>query len=429
MGRERVGWRPGERERQEGVGIREFGTGPRIEIYFRYRGVRCRECLKFDVTPGNWRFACRLRGEIINAIALGTFKYGDYFPESKRAIIFGHSTTKDLIADVLRGYLAECEQAARRGNMSPTTLDGYRKIIDGDLIPEFGHVRAADFNSGHVRQWVLKQDCTAKTMRNKLSPLRCALDNAVADGKLPANPIAEAAIKKSIEKVKIASDFDVDPFTQAERAAFLNACVEAEERDMYEFWFETGLRPGELIALEWSRIDWIGATVRIDMNYVAKTTKAPKTAAGIRDVELTDTALATLKRQKERTFLAGGRVWRCTRLLMTKGKRRATEMQQWTGDQQLRKCSYLPIMRKAGVRWRNMYQIRHTFASTHASAGRNLFWLAGQLGHKTIDVLIKHYARWIPQERGEKTPSTANVHAASTQGRRAEIIPLNQKRK
>lgn len=430
MGRERSDWRPGPRDEQDGIRVRETGKGPRVEIDFRYRGVRCRERLNFELTPGNWRYAARLRAEVLNAIERGTFKYGDYFPDSKRAAVFGQSTTKDLIEDVLRDFLAECELAIQRGNMSPSTLEGYRKVIVGDLIPEFGRVRAAEFNGGHVRQWVMKQDCTAKTIRNKLSPLRCALDAAVVDNRLPANPIAEAAIKKTIDKVKRPSDFDVDPFSPEERAAFLAACAGDEERDMYEFWFETGLRPGELIALEWSRIDLNGRTAHIDRNFVSKTEKAPKTDAGVRDMELTAIALAALKRQRERTSLAGGRVWRCTRFLQVIGRRRATELGPWMGAEQIRKTSYTPIMRKAGIRWRSMYQIRHTFASTHASAGTNLFWLAGQLGHKTIDVLIKHYARWIPSGGigPGSTVNLANHQIEDAQTGRAQVIPLSRKR-
>lgn len=416
MGRERNGWRPGEGDEQDGVRVREFGTGPRIEIDFRFKGTRCREALKVDLTPGNWRFAGRMRAEILNAIARGTFKYGDYFPDSKRAAIFGQSVTRDTVEQILTRHLAECELAAKRGNMSPSTLASYRKIINGDLIPEFGHVRGADFNSGHIRQWVLKQDCTAKTIRNKLSPLRCAFDTAVADQLIDASPINEVAIQKAIERVQKKSDFVVDPFSPEERAAFLAACDSDEERDMYTFWFETGLRPGELIAVAWRNIDWIGNTLRIDSNYVAATEKGPKTAAGMRDIELSPIAVAALKRQKANTYLADKRIWRCPRHLQIIGKRRSEELVDWESDAQIRKSSYTPIMRKAGVRWRNMYQIRHTYASTHASNGANLFWLARQLGHKTIEVLIKHYARWIP-----KTP---DGHVAVTQQPRAKIIPL-----
>ncbi|TIE15680.1 site-specific integrase, partial [Legionella pneumophila] len=63
-----------------GVSIREWETGSAIRIIFSYRGVQCRETLKLEPTKANLKYADRLRGEIINAIALGTFNYADYFP-------------------------------------------------------------------------------------------------------------------------------------------------------------------------------------------------------------------------------------------------------------------------------------------------------------------------------------------------------------
>ena len=41
-----------------------------------------------------------------------------------------------------------------------------------------------------------------------------------------------------------------------------------DERPMLQFWFETGLRPGELQALQWSHIDWERSVARIELNQV-----------------------------------------------------------------------------------------------------------------------------------------------------------------
>jgi integrase len=225
-------------------------------------------------------------------------------------------------------------------------------------------------------------------------------------------------VGKLIERVKRVSTYEVDPFDANERQAFLNACPTDEERDNYLFWFETGLRPGELIALAWPSVDWIKGRVRIDTNIVDRIEKGPKTDAGIRDIELTPKALDALIRQKARTFLAGGRVWRSPKT-----------MKPWETDGQIRRTSYNRIMIKAGVRHRNMYQIRHTFASTHASSGRNLFWLAGQMGHETIEVLIRHYARWIPGNDAQSDNQIAsNGNVVGTQRNRSNIISINTKR-
>lgn len=56
----------------------------KIRITFTYRGVRCREILRGWVTSnGNIKKAGNLRALIMSEIQMGTFDYGDRFPESK----------------------------------------------------------------------------------------------------------------------------------------------------------------------------------------------------------------------------------------------------------------------------------------------------------------------------------------------------------
>lgn len=423
MGGTRIGWHPADTDQQEGVRVREFGTGPRIEIDFRFKGVRCRECLKVELTAGNWKYAGRLRAEVLNAIARNTFRYGDYFPDSPRARLFGHAASSTTLKTLFSNFIGRCEKQVERGNRSPSTLAGYRKIIAGTLGPEFGALRASDLTPGHIRAHILKLDCTAKTIRNMYSVLRIVLDEAVEDGVIETSPLDRMKLSKIIDQVAVKSDFEIDPFKPEERKAFLAACPTDEERDQYAFWLETGLRPGELIAASWPKVDWIGGTLRVDRSIVEHVEKGPKTQAGIRDVQLTPIALAALERQKARTYLAGGRIWRSPK-----------SEKPWETDAQLRRTSYTHIMRKAGIRWRNMYQIRHTFASIHASSGCNLFWLAEQMGHETIEMLIRHYARWIPSLGTE--PATGNNqrkndgdgHVMVTQNRSAEILRFKPRR-
>jgi len=52
---------------------------------------------------------------------------------------------------------------------------------------------------------------------------------------------------------------------------------------MVQFWFNAGLRPGEMIAARWTKADLDSKTLRDDLDQVAGVEKAPKTAAGIRE--------------------------------------------------------------------------------------------------------------------------------------------------
>ena len=52
-------------------------------------------------------------------------------------------------------------------------------------------------------------------------------------------------------------------------------------------------------------------------------------------------------------------------------------------------------LRKAGVRFRPMYQTRHTFASLMLAAGEPPGWIAAQLG-QSLETFFRRYARHIP---------------------------------
>ena len=70
--------------------------------------------------------------------------------------------------------------------------------------------------------------------------------------------------------------------------------------------------------------------------------------------------------------------------------------QPWSSSFQIRHSAWLPLLRRAGVRYRNPYQTRHTYASMMLSNGENIMWAAKQLGHVNVEMVIKTYGKWIP---------------------------------
>src|SRR5437899_591651 len=62
----------------------------------------------------------------------------------------------------------------------------------------------------------------------------------------------------------------------------------------------------------------------------------------------------------------------------------------------LRERVWKPALRRAGLRYRTMYQTRHTFATLMLSAGEDIGWVAKQLGHTSVEMVIRRYHRFIP---------------------------------
>lgn len=328
--------------------------------------------------------AAVLREDIRAKIKAGDFDYAEHFPESPRA---GVSRKKaGLMRALLQKQLETYERQVQNGQLSPSTYNGYAKVINGERMKHWHEVQASDVTPSMLREWITEMDCTSKAIRNMLIPLRSVFEDALNDGLIEFDPFERIALTKLIRQTSRASDYVVQPFTRAEREAILVACRE-DERPMLQFWFNSGLRPGELQALQWEHIDFDKKIARIVLNQVAGVVKAPKTEAGKRDVELNAEAVEALKQQRSVSQARGTRVWLNPRTL-----------KPWTTDAQIRKTLWLPVMERAGIEYRNPYQIRHTYASTLLTAGANPWYVAQQLGHEDVEMVFRTYGKFIGED-------------------------------
>jgi len=381
-------------------GVRPASAGS-IEIDFYYRGVRCRERIQLAPAPRNMRYAENLKGQIENAIAIGTFRYADFFPDSAKVALFA-DTPGD--ATNLGKYLEEW-LLAMKPHLKTSTYEDYRKTLRGHLLPEFGGLRLSELSRKHAKEYAAKlveKGVSTKRIGNIFSPLRVALDDAVEDEKLDVNPLANWKIRRRKNEGRRRDDH-VDPFDGEERKAIMGALVD-QGLNLVQFWFWSGLRTSELVALDWPDIDFVRGVARISraLTQAADEPEEPKTDAGFRDVKLLPAALEALRRQKTHTYLKGREVFQNPRT----GER-------WTGDQALRKTLWTPALKRAGVRYRNPYQCRHTFASMMLMAGEHVMWVAKQMGHRDWTFTARTYSRFIRDdmpEAGNKAAERWSVH-------------------
>jgi integrase len=136
--------------------------------------------------------------------------------------------------------------------------------------------------------------------------------------------------------------------------------------------------------------------------------KDPKTAAGNRLIDMTRGAYEALQRQLERTGTEGQHVFIDERYGAP-----------WDGVRTLQKRWEI-ILRRAGVRYRNPYQTRHTFASVHLAAGRPPLQVARWMGHETTEMVERTYGRWIEQGQNPETRAALEAffsHPAPTAGK------------
>jgi integrase len=107
--------------------------------------------------------------------------------------------------------------------------------------------------------------------------------------------------------------------------------------------------------------------------------------AGTRDVILIPSALDALKDQKQYSFVGG-------EFVFVRPKQRGSFV-----DYEHLERPWRHILKRAKVRYRNPYQTRHTYASQLLSGGENPLFVAQQMGHRTTEMIMRHYGRWVEQ--------------------------------
>lgn len=368
-----------------------------IEITFMLDGAQCRERIPLEPSPANLKRVEQHKAAIELAIYNGTFDYLATFPKSKRANRLGYQTGQVPLSKYLATWLEKKEKT-----LKASTIDGYRKIINGVLVPKLGDYPLVLLSRKMIKEAMASMEASNKRLSNVQSCLRSALNDAVHDELIEINPMAGWTYSVR-EKPK--TEDEIDPFSPEEQRLIL-AGTDGQYRNLLQFAMWTGLRTSELIAVEWGDVDWLRGEIRISrgLTRAAKEAELPKTAAGIRSVKLLPMALEALTDQKVHTYIEGGVIFHDSRY----GK-------PFDGDQAIRKSFWIPTLRKAKVRYRNPYQTRHTYASMMLSAGEHPMWVAKQMGHASWLMIAKVYGRWIPTDNDTSGAKAAEMFGTPVQ--------------
>jgi integrase len=369
--------------RSESGGIREWRGKVRLD--FHWRTQRLRPVLDLIWNERNQRAARRLLEQIKSEIRHGIFDPAKHFPEYRGLARLGVARPEAPTFRVIaKAYLKSI------GELAHSTQVSYERILEGHWYETIGDkqvhvIRRSDLDA-------VLMDLRAKTRNNVLIPCRAVLAYAEDEGALDSNPAAK------VKNAKVQRD-EPDPFDMDEVEAIVKdlRAHNAEDADYFEFAFFTGLRPSEQIALEWRDFDRKRGLLRVQRARVwAEDKKVTKTHHG-RNLELLDRAAAVLQRQRARTELAGGPIFRNPRT----GK-------PWN-DEQVQRKVLDAALKRVGVRHRPPKQTRHTFATMCLMTGANPAWVARQLGHKSTKMLYEVYSRWI--DGADKGLEKAKVEA------------------
>lgn len=342
-----------------------------IQIAFTYKGKRCREVLRIPPTDGNLRYASNRRIEILSKIERGSFDYLTEFPESRSAMARASKTGCHItVGEAMNQWLISCQKRC-----AYSTVRGYTSAVRYYLEPRWGHYTLDEMNRQEIEDWINTLTVSAKRINNTLIPLRQVMERAYLDGTIENNPMTR------IKNLKVQTR-EPEPFTLEEIDRILSV-LEGSHKNALQFGFWTGLRTSELLGLRWENVSIEGGYAIIKEALVHGRLKEPKTASGKRKIQLHEKAIEALMAQCH-DHKIGDFVFTDPNT----GKR-------WASDQPFRKRVWVPAIKNSGVKYRECYQMRHTFASQMLGESKNPLWLAAHMGHSDWGMIRKVYGRWI----------------------------------
>lgn len=208
-----------------------------------------------------------------------------------------------------------------------------------------------------------------------LRVLRGILEDAREDGLIPANPCLGMGKYCGNGKVREINPLDAQGVSELLKNA---QALPLEIRTLILVAVRSGLRIGELLALEWSDVDFEGRTVEVSKSFDYHNLKVKSTKTGTsRTVRITPQVVEGLKDLK----IAAN----CGKLLFCDedgGHLTHQRVSRW-----LRVIS--PI---------SLHDLRHTYATLRIAKSDNIVDVSKQMGHASIETTLRSYTHWMPSE-------------------------------
>ena len=325
----------------------------------------------------------------------------DLLDEARRGTLPGMVRTGATFADAAAEFLRYAEHDRA---LKPSTLRGYRSILNAYLLPAFGDLRVEDITSSDIEVW-RSQLSSARYGINDEDRARCdprSLSNSSKNRivilfhgvfarackvyGLPVNPVA------SVEHHPVRNAGDIDVFSPEEVWALVRAAASDRDGAIFLTAAFTGLRRGELIALHWRDVDFAGSVLRVRASYAAGALTAPKSGK-VRAVPLAPEVAQVLAQLSHRELFMDADD------LVFPG-----ELGDYLDGSALRR-RYTAALKRAGLRQLRFHDLRHTFG-TRMIAKADIRRVQEWMGHADIQTTMR-YLHYAPREEDARLVAEA----------------------
>lgn len=297
--------------------------------------------------------------------------------------------TRLTVADFMARWLEDSVKPQSAG----MTYHRYKGIVERQINAHLGGVKLAKITPAHVQGLLSSMEAEGfkpPSLLYAYSVLRRAMNVALRWGFIVRNPCGVVDPPKPKYR-------EITPLNAEQARALLKASESHRLHALFVLALQTGLRQGELYALQWPDIDLEQGTVNVrhtleEIRGVLKL-KEPKSKAGKRNIKLPKSSVAALWQHKAK-MLAEGHAAAPWVFCDTDGKplrKSNVERRVW---KPIRDAAKMPDGKP--IPEIRFHDLRHTAATLLLLAGVNPKIVQERLGHAKISITLDTYSHVLP---------------------------------
>ena len=357
----------------------------------------------FKEKSGRWRSVIT-----VGRNANGSLKRKYFYGKTKKEVLdkmndYRYKINNDLLPTddtiTVLEYLNYWLFKYKINEVKPSTITRYEGIIRNYIKPyAIGKIKLKSIRAAAIQSLYNSLIEEGKTTPSNIGTinkvLKSAFTQAIKEGYMLRNYCQFVSIPKKHKNT------DIVYLSLEEQKNFINACSGVRLESLFLFALGTGLRVGELLALDWSDISFENANVMVNKSLrqekVFKSDgsssydtliQSPKTESSNRLVPIPKNILVKLKEYKiaqNKKRLSTGELYYESNLVFT------TPIGTPINQSNLRK-SYNRILDKANIDRLKFHSLRHTYATRLFEQNVQIKTVQVLLGHSDITTTMNIY--------------------------------------
>ena len=278
------------------------------------------------------------------------------------------------------------------------TYTRYKEIVEQHIVTQLGDLKLSEITPYVLQCYVTEllkcgnlrtgKGLSANSVNSIITVIQNTLKTAYSLG------IVSEYVGDKIKRPR-ASEKKVECFSMSEQKKIEQYILSEENTRLFGILLclYTGLRIGELLALEWSDIDMSKGELRVsktchygkDENDVfGRITDIPKTQSSIRTIPIPKQLMPRL-REVKKTSCSTHIVSNGSNLISIRSYQR----------------SFASLLKRLNIQHRGFHSLRHTFATRALECGMDVKTLSEILGHKNPTVTLNRYAHSLMEHKKE----------------------------